>query len=878
MEARITAKLRDQLGTAKNANEMFRIFSRFNALFVRPHISGAIREYQTQLIQRVKDDIESLHEKFKVQYPQSKACKMSRVYDIPLVSGSIIWARQIERKLSVYMKRVEDILGKGWENHIEGQKLKSDAESFRLKLNTQAIFDEWTRTVQQRQLNVSGKIFVIENSRSTGGGGLNRGFRLRVNFTPDIIVLAKEVRILRSLGFRVPLGIVNKAHQANQHFPFAVSLIDTVKSYERACEKVETKASLALLVAGLKHEVQEQISEGGSMVWESYKRDSYVQRLGEAVSNFSEKVDELLDIVEAIDLEVRAIETCSYSATTFTEILNKIQKAVDDLSLHRYSNLPEWVRRLDEEVETKLALRLQAGIAAWTKALDGKLGEEIDFLFCFTYHYVLSTIGNNDKPDSGDALTDTDSPMTATATIGAAGTAKPGGDPKIAPKVHEIRITNQVMYVSPSVEEARFALLQELFAWQNVVLTLYRIESSRYQVGLDRPQPRQYRGDLLNKVPEAKAVLEASYSAIEAKIRQMRLYIDQWLTYQSLWDLQADQLYAKLGEDVNRWMNTLVEIKKSRTTFDTAETRKAIGPIIVDYAKVQSKVTLKYDSWHKEVLGKFGSLLGADMAALHGAISKSRSELEKQSIDTANTKDAVTFITYVQSLKSKIVAWSKQVEVYKEGQRILERQRFQFPNGWLHVDNIEGEWSAFSEIMKRKDASIQQQVTSLQVKIVAEDKSVEDRTNEFLAEWERGRPVNGHINPKEALSRLSIFESKFNHLRDDRDNILRAKEALELLEPGSVASSPSDEKLASSLEELQDLKAVWTELVRIWEQIDNLKDLPWLSVQPRKLRQQLDALLTQLKDMPARMKQYPSYDYVKRVLQGKNYLHFFLFY
>lgn len=52
---------------AKNANEMFRIFSRFNALFVRPHIRGAIREYQTQLMQRVKDDIEVLHDKFKVK-------------------------------------------------------------------------------------------------------------------------------------------------------------------------------------------------------------------------------------------------------------------------------------------------------------------------------------------------------------------------------------------------------------------------------------------------------------------------------------------------------------------------------------------------------------------------------------------------------------------------------------------------------------------------------------------------------------------------------------------------------------------------------------------------------------------------------------------
>lgn len=126
---------------------MFRIFSRFNALFVRPHIRGAIREYQTQLIQRVKDDIESLHEKFKVQYSQSKAFHMSRDRDLPPVSGSIIWARQIERQLNAYMRRVEDVLGKGWENHVEGQKLKADGDSFRSKLNTQQLFEDWSTKV-----------------------------------------------------------------------------------------------------------------------------------------------------------------------------------------------------------------------------------------------------------------------------------------------------------------------------------------------------------------------------------------------------------------------------------------------------------------------------------------------------------------------------------------------------------------------------------------------------------------------------------------------------------------------------------------------------------------------------------------------------------
>ena len=80
--------------------------------------------------------------------------------------------------------------------------------------------------------------------------------------------------------------------------------------------------------------------------------------------------------------------------------------------------------------------------------------------------------------------------------------------------------------------------------------------------------------------------------------------------------------------------------------------------------------------------------------------------------------------------------------------------------------------------------------------------------------------------------------------------------------------SPTEERMQVALEELQDLKGVWSELSKVWEQIDDLKEKPWLSVQPRKLRQGIDGLLNQLKEMPARLRQYASYDHVKRLLQG----------
>ncbi|XP_059178510.1 cytoplasmic dynein 1 heavy chain 1-like isoform X2 [Physella acuta] len=832
VETRITARLRDQLGTARNANEMFRIFSRFNALFVRPHIRGAIREYQTQLIQRVKDDIESLHEKFKVQYAHNQACQMSKVRDFPPVSGSIIWARQIERQLNAYMRRVEDVLGKGWENHVDGQKLKADGDSFKMKLNTQELFDDWTRKVQNKQLTVVGKIYTITSVRVPNKGNI---LKLGVNFQREIIQLSKEVRNLRWLGFRVPLANVNKAHQANQLYPFAISLMESVQSYDKTLKKIEGKESLKLLIAGWRKDLQNMIADGCGLQWESYKLDPYVQRLADSVISFQEKVDDLLAMEEEIDVEVRALETCTYNASIFREILSRIQKAVDNLSLRSYSNLPLWVAHLDEEVEKKLAARLEAGLKAWTQALLGQRDSNVDH-----------SMDTDDEPKQP--------------------THKPGGDPKIKSLVHELRITNQLMYVSPPVEDAQFNILQELFAWEAVITSLPRIQHSRYQVGLQAESEADstYR-NVLTKLPEGPIVLESSYSAIQKTVEEFRKYVNVWLRYQSLWDLNPDVLYNRLGNNLVRWMKALEDIKASRKTFDTSETQKEIGPLIVQFGKVQSKVSLKYDSWHKEVLSKFGSLLGNEMAEFHSQVSKSRTDLESQSIDTANTSEAVGLITHVQALKRKVKSWEKQVETYKEGQRILERQRFQFPAQWLYIDNIEGEWGAFSDIMKRKDSSIQTRVASLQMKIASEDNLIENKTGTLLQEWEKEKPVTGEMRPDIALKSLTIFEGKFARLKEERDNVAKAKEALELAEPGYV--SPSHERMQVGLEELQDLKGVWQELAKIWEQIDELKEKPWLSVAPRKIRQSIDGLLNTMKDLPARLRAYSSFEYVKKQLQ-----------
>lgn len=122
IETQLASRLRDQLGGAKNADEMFAIFSRYNALFVRTHIRSAIREYQTTLIDRVKTDIVSLQETILDNKKKALALQVAGDYDIPDFSAKVMWLKQIESQLNMNMKRIEDVLGEGWANHMEGNR------------------------------------------------------------------------------------------------------------------------------------------------------------------------------------------------------------------------------------------------------------------------------------------------------------------------------------------------------------------------------------------------------------------------------------------------------------------------------------------------------------------------------------------------------------------------------------------------------------------------------------------------------------------------------------------------------------------------------------------------------------------------------------
>lgn len=135
----------------------------------------------------------------------------------------------------------------------------------------------------------------------------------------------------------------------------------------------------------------------------------------------------------------------------------------------------------------------------------------------------------------------------------------------------------------------------------------------------------------LTRFPDAS--LERPFALIESKVQQLKEYVGKWLQFQSLWDLEAEYVFNRLGEDLGHWQQLLTEIKKSRATFDTSETQKSFGVCVIDYEQVQARVNAKYDSWQRDILSRFGVKLGNAMKEMHAQILKARNELEHHSIE-----------------------------------------------------------------------------------------------------------------------------------------------------------------------------------------------------------------------------------------------------
>ena len=207
IEERLATLLRDKLTDCQDAEDMFAVFARFNPLLTRTRVRTAVKEFQMRLISTVETAIHSLQSKFTLKYESSPASRLSIVRGIPPVSGKIMWARQIDRQVQALMRRMNDVLGPNWGQHLEGRQLRRSGDELLGKLDAKAFFrgwvSEWERELSAQATAMSARLnsYPILVARELQRGGRKEVLVAKVSFDEKYELLFREIRHLKWLGF-----------------------------------------------------------------------------------------------------------------------------------------------------------------------------------------------------------------------------------------------------------------------------------------------------------------------------------------------------------------------------------------------------------------------------------------------------------------------------------------------------------------------------------------------------------------------------------------------------------------------------------------------------------------------------------------------------
>ena len=148
------------------------------------------------------------------------------------------------------------------------------------------------------------------------------------------------------------------------------------------------------------------------------------------------------------------------------------------------------------------------------------------------------------------------------------------------------------------------------------------------------------------------------------------------------------------------------------------------------------------------------------------------------------------------------------------------------------------------------------EIPNLQQRILAEEHVLDEKIKEIEEMWKNQRPYSGDMMPQQALDVLNLIETRLSNVKDNYSRVCKAKDLLNL-EPGNP------QKLEGLEEDVGSLKEVWNELKKVWSIVDNLKDVPFNAVVPKKIKQSFEEAQDLLKAFPGRLTQYEAFDKMK---------------
>jgi dynein heavy chain 1 len=404
----------------------------------------------------------------------------------------------------------------------------------------------------------------------------------------------------------------------------------------------------------------------------------------------------------------------------------------------------------------------------------------------------------------------------------------------------DIVLQNQEIIAVPPLPAVRETLLRRFHDFTGAICSLRTIHCDRYEIfkPSDQFDSTKYFSDIMGRI--SPDLITKSYHNIENNMQRASNVVKYWLEFQILWDKSTTDIIALLGDDVLKWQYFLTDLAATRSGLESPETSATVGHLNIRYDKVKAQISFRYDSWQRDLQSAFANILRRRVAELFDELQSARERLESIHLDgiSSSTQDVIHGVTHVKDANGKVTYWQTYIEQLITGERVLRRQRYNFPWDWVESSRLKGLFQTIEQILLKRLQAIEDNRSILQTRILTETKVSALRMTDLISTWELEKPTNATGNAYDALETIAKFELGMKKAQKDEDKLIKAKEAL------SLDSSSRNMIVIECLTELSNLKELWQFLAKSYGFLQEIKDTLWFNGNVRKIRQQLEDIIS----------------------------------
>jgi len=185
---------------------------------------------------------------------------------------------------------------------------------------------------------------------------------------------------------------------------------------------------------------------------------------------------------------------------------------------------------------------------------------------------------------------------------------------------------------------------------------------------------------------------------------------------------------------------------------------------------------------------------------------------------------------------------------------------------------VESEWERFKQINKRKQDTLEAKTKEFQEKIAEEEQIVQRTIQDITVKHESNEfteavaiPSSATTQIKDAIRQLQAYSNYIKKSVIELQRVCRAKELLNM-ELGNP------DQLEIIMEDHNNLLEVWTEVGRVWKNIEKVDATPFPFYVKAQVKEVLDASQNELREFPNKMRSYQVYKvYETNIVQYKKF-------